>query len=188
MRPPPTSVRLVTVQFQSTHPGWGATPSAGDYSILAASFNPRTPGGVRHNSHPRRWRRLCFNPRTPGGVRLSCRTSCNKSEKFQSTHPGWGATKKIVHIFAAFKFQSTHPGWGATCSIHVRAKWENGFNPRTPGGVRPNSVAKISLLICFNPRTPGGVRPDGSTNNINLKKSFNPRTPGGVRLCYITTL
>ena len=102
--------------FQSTHPGRGATwPSVHVRTITG--FNPRTPGGVRP------WLMniwcviLCFNPRTPGGVRRSgtfvdfdlsdvsihapragcdtiCRSAIRNYSRFQSTHPGRGATTK----------------------------------------------------------------------------------------------
>ena len=80
-----------SVEFQSTHPGWGAT----FYLMQEAriyGFNPRTPGGVRpfqifriilrflfQSTHPGRGATILvylrflyfsFNPRTPGGVRL----------------------------------------------------------------------------------------------------------------------
>ena len=35
------------LQFQSTHPGWGATSPIRHPSSLSVCFNPRTPGGVR---------------------------------------------------------------------------------------------------------------------------------------------
>ena len=79
--------------FQSTHPGQGATCSLTDtrqylgVSIHAPqagcdqasstgkngtlSFNPRTPGGVRHWLSQLKDTDKCFNPRTPGGVRLT---------------------------------------------------------------------------------------------------------------------
>ena len=124
-------------EFQSTHPGWGATrlcnPSTyippisihaprvgcdaddGCISSDYANFNPRTPGGVR------RWKHL---------------PECHQAQ-FQSTHPGWGATCSFrrcphnsqISIHAPRVgcdslctrvseriqvFQSTHPGWGAT--------------------------------------------------------------------------
>ena len=124
------------------------------------------------------------------------------------------------------KFQSTHPGWGATLVI----RRGNGnvivhFNPRTPGGVRLHifndlrSVYRISIhaprvgcdsfgalfgalssisihaprvgcdrksgiqkleIHYFNPRTPGGVRP-AQRHRLCPRPHFNPRTPGGVR-------
>ena len=104
-------------------------------------FNPRTPGGVRpfirllrlHNFN-------YFNPRTPGGVRLIFRNSFSLPSRFQSTHPGWGATIGLLVFGGAtsisihaprvgcdslnsssfcdvFIFQSTHPGWGATAFV-----------------------------------------------------------------------
>ena len=56
-----------------------------------------------------------------------------------------------------------------------------GFNPRTPGGVRP-LLAGVTFMAPwgFNPRTPGGVRLY-KPNNSALGFCFNPRTPGGVR-------
>ena len=58
-----------------------------------------------------------------------------------------------------------------------------GFNPRTPGGVRPLDGANRRLVLCFNPRTPGGVR-HLCQQEVSLELCFNPRTPGGVRLFY----
>ena len=85
--------RLSPGEFQSTHPGWGATfhprrrclysrisihaPRVGCDARAAASgclrihFNPRTPGGVRLEGTTLHYVAQNFNPRTPGGVRLS---------------------------------------------------------------------------------------------------------------------
>ena len=77
------------------------------------------------------------------------------------------------------------------------------FNPRTPGGVRPDPAQVRPILrmfqsthpgrgatplsvipyrgsYCFNPRTPGGVRLFRQLLADVLFR-FNPRTPGGVR-------
>ena len=57
-----------------------------------------------------------FNPRTPGGVRQGTLFADSRDFKFQSTHPGWGATIIIPNPKKSdSEFQSTHPGWGATC-------------------------------------------------------------------------
>ena len=57
--------------FQSTHPGRGATRSTRVLCPFCWRFNPRTPGGVRHQSETlSRTVEDRFNPRTPGGVRL----------------------------------------------------------------------------------------------------------------------
>ena len=103
------------VEFQSTHPVWGATvddafkASHTEISIHA----PRVgcDGGVRsspttrdgfQSTHPV-WGATClshgggasgpdFNPRTPCGVRRPWVVKSRSSGGFQSTHPVWGAT------------------------------------------------------------------------------------------------
>ncbi len=85
---------------------------------------------------------------------------------FQSTLPGWGATRLISdEVAQANEFQSTLPGWGATCdkltvfsgagiSIHAprmgsdtadRAPTHrpSNFNPRSPDGERLRRDAAI---------------------------------------------
>ena len=57
-------------RFQSTLPGWGATP---DRTV------PGFPAGY-------------FNPRSPDGERPPFSTICATESVFQSTLPGWGAT------------------------------------------------------------------------------------------------
>ena len=99
---------------------------------------------------------------------------------FQSTHPERGATletkaedpRVLVSIhapragcdfFTSFwlssfeMFQSTHPERGAT-QMGRNIKCGNGFNPRTPSGVRRKILIKAVFYVCFNPRTPSGVR------------------------------
>ena len=101
------------------------------------------------------------------------------------------------------RFQSTHPGWGATLSLSLSKQPFQDFNPRTPGGVRPRAQIFKSCIDNFNPRTPGGVRlcryprgymylsfqsthPGWGATHICghatfASINFNPRTPGGVR-------
>ena len=122
--------------FQSTLPGWGATSKSGAFRRQGPYFNPRSPGGERHL----RRRRMChstnfnprspggerrfvrapanpiryFNPRSPGGERLTCWWRYLCLTVFQSTLPGWGATRPPVRRHPGKRFQSTLPGWGAT--------------------------------------------------------------------------
>ena len=57
-----------------------------------------------------------------------------------------------------------------------------GFNSRTPGGVRHKRARQsLGMHGSFNSRTPGGVRPNNNTYDYDTR-SFNSRTPGGVRL------
>ena len=79
--------------------------------------------------------------------------------RFQSTHPARGATSitsvKPVHDFV---FQSTHPARGATSILWYNENDRVGFNPRTPRGVRPQTLPKsrefawLNLLICTRGR------------------------------------
>ena len=79
----------------------------------------------------------------------------------------------------------------------------DGFNPRTPCGVRRDTFASDVTAASFNPRTPCGVRLREASRGIPLTRfqsthslrsatarkiqatpgpwSFNPRTPCGVR-------
>ena len=74
-----------------------------------------------------------------------------RQHKFQSTHPGWGATWISSFWIPDFLFQSTHPGWGATKRCGNTTARKNYFNPRTPGGVRrsydvtPKPTPQISI-------------------------------------------
>ena len=150
---------LSSLRFQSTHPGWGATYFRALAVILFICFNPRTPGGVRlwtapllvdnfkfQSTHPGWGATFCWHRGNSCGEvsihapRVGCdwiliilpmstlvsihapRVGCDLIPlqiqiilvKFQSTHPGWGATLLIIKILPILKFQSTHPGWGAT--------------------------------------------------------------------------
>ena len=109
------STSLPFMAFQSTHPVWGATRTQETRFARSQNFNPRTPCGVRRVGscvsalpHPisiHAPRVGCdfdnpgypgggeyFNPRTPCGVRHAGRGSRPGPERFQSTHPVWGAT------------------------------------------------------------------------------------------------
>ena len=59
---------------------------------LHTDFNPRTPGGVRRSTRGTACGTADFNPRTPGGVRLKAVKDHRAALRFQSTHPGRGAT------------------------------------------------------------------------------------------------
>ena len=145
--------------FQSTHPLRGAThvsrpvavdrrisihaPLAGcdmaasSYLAVSRYFNPRTPCGVRR-APPNRLPSppFNFNPRTPCGVRRPRPGDQDHPERFQSTHPLRGATRRN----------------------RSNGSDNQHFNPRTPCGVRPRSRAPGIPRTNFNPRTPCGVR------------------------------
>ena len=100
---------------------------------------------------------------------------------FQSTHSLRSATFLDSCFTCSLTFQSTHSLRSATIEDLKKARWYlvsihallaecddgpcrrrrrgNGFNPRTPCGVRPGAGAPDPGSPCFNPRTPCGVRP-----------------------------
>ena len=113
----PASIRISSssTEFQSTHPVWGATAPRPDYIPwgIISIHAPRVGCDLHHRQLQRIG--INFNPRTPCGVRPRRPCAQASSAQFQSTHPVWGATRKL---------------W--PCGKHARD-----FNPRTPCGVRP---------------------------------------------------
>ena len=145
--------------FQSTHPARGATVRGG------------RPGSHRKN----------FNPRTPRGVRLLQEQEAELEQVFQSTHPARGATHRhiqgrqyskisihapregcdssgLTRCAISHVFQSTHPARGATVFWYQPHIPQFYFNPRTPRGVRQQTLPKsrefawLNLLICTRGR------------------------------------
>ena len=168
-------------RFQSTHPARGATKRAPLAAQEHHYFNPRTPRGVRPTSawpltgpsifqstHPARgataafrWRNSPpgnFNPRTPRGVRPVARTQRPGPNVFQSTHPARGATLRNLDVDLLQGISIHAPREG--CDQRAGASQTNGndFNPRTPRGVRQQTLPKsrefawLNLLICTRGR------------------------------------
>ena len=78
---------------------------------------------------------------------------------FQSTPPGWEATKRdSIQNHTDESFQSTPPGWEATPRSGAQRLPCCYFNPRLPGGrrqVRPREV-RLHLLISIHASRVGG--------------------------------
>ncbi len=127
------------------------------------------------------------------------------ASSFQFTHPGKGATRCTTHkTYQVCEFQFTHPGKGATVStapsphtrsVSIHAPWEGcdtsaafsssrikGFNSRTLGRVRLNSVDSTYRASSFNSRTLGRVRLLLTLTITTTMARFNSRTLGRVRL------
>ena len=122
--------------FQSTHPGRGATTLQFIVWTCLFSFNPRTPGGVRRFLESASLN-FCVSIHAPragcdpitnlppvvphvsihaprAGCDISTNVKTDNFSKFQSTHPGRGATLLRLFVMLMLLFQSTHPGRGAT--------------------------------------------------------------------------
>ena len=125
---------------------------------------------------------LRFNPRTPCGVRHCPDSHRYKAVGFQSTHSVWSATHLYSYYITISKV-SIH-ALRVECDPRLSDNFGvgDGFNPRTPCGVRHQTLPflrilpkfqsthsvwsatllhpfKPPLLCGFNPRTPCGVRP-----------------------------
>ena len=143
----------------------------------AYDFNPRTHRGVRRKIHPKGYvckvisihapivgcdtnaqrlllRAFYFNPRTHRGVRLNITSLSATCNKFQSTHPSWGATKEewliiwilFISIHAPIVGCDSFWAWDFLAVLY--------FNPRTHRGVRL-ILSKITIyLIIFQSTHP----------------------------------
>ena len=147
--------------FQSTHPVWGATrPPRPRWRKAGISIHAPRVGCDWAGTTAARGKSN-FNPRTPCGVRPMLSSRFRAKREFQSTHPVWGATKPHLSRLKPSKFQSTHPVWGATAAPRAGPATADNFNPRTPCGVRPRMRKRPGDHKNFNPRTPCGVRQTG---------------------------
>ena len=103
------------VQFQSTHPGWGATAERPDCRVLIHQFQSTHPG----------W-----------GATIYYFAYVSSHLLFQSTHPGWGATSPSGKVYIGMTdFNPRTPG-GVRRMCRRSLCVPSYFNPRTPGGVR----------------------------------------------------
>ena len=145
--------------FQSTHPLRGATFDF-DRSRVIADISIHAPlAGCDQEAFVLKGAPHDFNPRTPCGVRLDSHYNSYSTGGFQSTHPLRGATavgrilnnRLVISIHAPLAgcdfhlhlvcldktaFQSTHPLRGATPPLPRNGVRYLDFNPRTPCGVR----------------------------------------------------
>ena len=109
----------MTVLFQSTLPGWGATQvQPGHTRPQRISIHaPRMGSDFRRPSRSCRFRH--FNPRSPDGERLALMRSPGMISSISIHAPRMGSDPVFWHgNHPASEFQSTLPGWGAThCGI-----------------------------------------------------------------------
>ena len=106
-----------------------------------------------------------------------------------------------------FQFQSTLPGWGATKPIQGDRQNRKDFNPRSPDGERHGDVANVTVTDVFQSTLPGwGATVAGNIIGrgqifqstlpgwgatafpwmpIAFLHDFNPRSPDGERLRHI---
>ena len=139
---------------------WGGTLLRHGENKAGIYFNPPTPCGVGHHlsslafSSPPH-----FNPPTPCGVGQNGLGDLITETVFQSTHPVWGGTQKLLRLMlrSAISIHPPRVGWDDTATFNEC----NGpyFNPPTPCGVGPFQKFSARLPFHFNPPTPCGVGP-----------------------------
>ena len=124
-------------KFQSTLPGWGATPWSGSFlSGVGISIHAPRMGSDQHHRRANITGVISIHaPRM--GSDLPTLSGCGLFHVFQSTLPGWGATSSgSLPNGIPKSFQSTLPGWGATCPTCSAVPLSSNFNPRSPDGER----------------------------------------------------
>ena len=101
---------------------------------------------------------------------------------FQFTHPGRGATGRphlpqgrgqvSIHAPREGCDHAWHIGLAPHCEVSIHAPRE---------GCDTGLLSETHLRQGFNSRTPGGVRPPAPAVGATMVNGFNSRTPGGVR-------
>ena len=142
--------------FQSTLPGWGATfvPVCAGICLIISIHAPRM------GSDPPRtlasWPSFSISihaPRMGSDLRLSTRR--RRMRNFNPRSPDGERLLASLRNAGIIAFQSTLPGWGATRSVRCRPSSRTYFNPRSPDGERPNYMSNnstISIISIHAPR------------------------------------
>ena len=133
-------------------------------------------------------RRTCtginFNPRSPDGERRRQIFTVPKSQRFQSTLPGWGATLSLsISARCSRIFQSTLPGWGATIANDFPTL-ETNFNPRSPDGERQGAQDGANWIDAFQSTLPGWGATVISMFFGIIITIFQSTLPGWGATCY----
>ena len=139
------------------------------------------------------------------GCDCYCTSLVNTASIFQSTHPVWGATayQRSHGGFALISIHAPRVGCDST-PLRVTCPATPNFNPRTPCGVRPDTLGVTPETLIFQSTHPvwgatgafeGSDRGQpgfqsthpvwGATTALGARRhscgDFNPRTPCGVR-------
>ena len=170
-------------------------------------FNPRLPGGRRHRGHQvghrRRdisihasrvggdgppvscpWSWLDFNPRLPGGRRPNIfqRNTLSSEISIHASRVGGDRRPQALRWpWTGISIHASRVG-GDLKNTMLNNIEPNNFNPRLPGGRRPNHTESNnkSPEISIHASRVGGD--DKASQSDREKQNFNPRLPGGRRL------
>ena len=140
--------------FQSTHPVWGGTGSiSSKVTFSPISIHPPRVGWdiVRFSSGIRLFN---FNPPTPCGVGPVVFFTSRIAPSFQSTHPVWGGTDELGHLFCAHCI-SIHPprvGWDGVTVRLSRADFISIHPPRVGWDLKAGYFHDEVLISIHPPR------------------------------------
>ena len=147
------------VTFQSTHPARGATTDHRTGGGRTVYFNPRTPRGVRLMEIDGILVRLDISIHAPReGCDANKMGTSMQMIQFQSTHPARGATRLAIISPPQNNISIHAPREGCDRSLRAHFTSNTNFNPRTPRGVRQQTLPKsrefawLNLLICTRGR------------------------------------
>ena len=122
LHPPPVSIHA---------PQAGSDNSMGRQSWPRSRFNPRSPGGERHNNACLIDSLQRFNPRSPGGERHNNACLIDSLQRFNPRSPGG---ERLVVLYPVAYHRS--------------------FNPRSPGGERLPSMLTSNVSDLFQSTLP----------------------------------
>ena len=107
---------FITEDIISIHaPRMGSDVSDAERKGLEQYFNPRSPDGERHSLGRLGFGVDYFNPRSPDGERLHVKRGLDFGRTISIHAPRMGSDDITATLFGVSgKFQSTLPGWGAT--------------------------------------------------------------------------
>ena len=164
--------------FQFTHPGRGATRDRSTQSLRLGGFNSRTPGGVRQIPLNIWIAEVSVSIHAPReGCDQDTPKTSRKNNTFQFTHPGRGATRRVLPLPHATMVSIHAPREGCDLMHAETTITDDSFNSRTPGGVRPRAATPPAPICGFNSRTPGGVR-RSPASSVAVTPTFQFTHPG----------
>ena len=123
---------LITTNFHSTLPVWGATPMQIPLPVRPIDFNPRSPCGERQLPALQRGTDGHFNPRSPCGERHFNDVYSVLLDDISIHAPRVGSDlTNGVSAMSTPLFQSTLPVWGAT-GFYGRRFFPDGISIHAP--------------------------------------------------------
>ena len=140
--------------------GEGDGRGAGQVDVQLG-FNPRLPGGRRHQSLRPSVQRACFNPRLPGGRRPLPEEEAQRwLERFNPRLPGGRRLPALIDKIAGFVV-SIHAFRGEGDEQFITdLRHNSSFNPRLPGGRRRDKIRYRGYFRLFQSTPSGGKATD----------------------------